>query len=282
MMVYAVLGPSGTFSEAAARLYAGCDIEIRTTEDISQLFALVESGQVSDGLVPLENSSAGMISSTMECLSAASLKIKGALELPVHQYLLANGDYAPAEVELLVSQPVALQQCRRFVAIHLKNARKEITDSTAGAAQLVKQEMRRAAAIGSLRSSRLYGLRIIATGIQDGLNYTRFIHIGKGEDIGLEWHKSSLLLSLPDKVGALYGLLGVFAQGQLNLNKIESRPGRDLKEYVFYIEVEQGNNDMRMEKFLPELVPYCNWVKYLGSYAQRRIDHVDCDPLYTC
>ena len=67
MMVYAVLGPSGTFSEAAARLYAGCDIEIRTTEDISQLFALVESGQVSDGLVPLENSSAGMISSTMEC-----------------------------------------------------------------------------------------------------------------------------------------------------------------------------------------------------------------------
>lgn len=274
-MVYAVLGPPGTFSEEALRLYAGSDIKIRETEDISQLFALVDSGQVSDGFVPLENSSAGMISSALECLAASSLKIKGALEVPVRQYLLANGDYVPEEVELLISQPVALEQCRNFVTAQLKRSRKEITDSTARAAQMVQQEKRRAAAIGSQRSGRLYGLKTIAADIQDGFNYTRFIHIGKSDEIAARPHKSSLLLSLPDKAGALYELLGVFARNQLNLNKIESRPGRVPEEYVFYIEVEQGRNDLRMEMFLPELTPYCNWIKYLGSYTQKRISRVD-------
>ncbi len=281
MMAYAVLGPSGTFSEEAARLYAGCNIEIRVTEDIAELFALVERGEISDGLVPLENSSAGMIGTTMECLSATSLKIKGALEVPVKQYLLANGNYTPDEVELLISQPVALEQCRHYIKNNLKRARKEITDSTARAAQLVQREKRRAAAIGSKQAGRLYGLKTIAADIQDGLNYTRFVHVGKnGRSTEGERHKSSLLLSLPDKVGALYELLGVFARGNLNLNKIDSRPGGSQQDYIFYIEVEQGKNDIKMELFLQEIAPCCNWLKYLGSYTQRRIIDVDCGSSY--
>lgn len=276
MMAYAVLGPSGTFSEEAARLYAGCNIDIRVTEDITELFALVESGQVSDGLVPLENSSAGMIATTMECLAVSSLKIKGAVEVLIKQYLLANGNFKPDEAELLISQPVALQQCRNYIKTNLKGARKEITDSTARAAQLVQKETRRAAAIGSEQSGRLYGLNVIAANIQDGLNYTRFIHIGQNGCTAGKRQKSSLILSLPDKVGALYELLGVFARGNLNLSKIDSRPGANQNDYIFYIEVEQGKNDIRMELFLHELEPYCNWLKYLGSYRQRRISDVDC------
>ncbi len=280
MMAYAVLGPIGTFSEEAVRLYAGCNIEVRVTENIVEVFALVEREEISDGFVPLENSSAGMISTTMECLSATSLKIKGALEVPVKQCLLANGDFTPDQAELLISQPAALEQCRQYIKSNLKRVRIEIADSTARAAQLVQGEKRRAAAIGGRQAGRIYGLNIIATDIQDGLNYTRFVHVGKNGSTEVDRHKSSLLLSLPDKVGALYELLGVFARSNLNLKQIDSRPGGSQQEYIFYIEVEQGKNDIIMELFLEEIAPYCNWSKYLGSYTQRRIIDVDCGPPY--
>ena len=276
MMSYAVLGPSGTFSEEAARLYAGDHIDIHVTNSIPALFALVESGQISDGLVPLENSSAGMIATTLECLAASPLKIKGAIEVAIRQYLLANGDYKLSEVELLISQPVAMEQCRNFIEVNLQGARKEITDSTARAAELVQQEKRRAAAIGSKQAAQLYGLQIIASDIQEVVNYTRFVHIAQnGADAG-ERQKSSLILSLPDKVGALYELLGAFARENMNLSKIESRPASIHGNYIFYIEVEQGKEDLEMELLLQVLEPYCNWLKYLGSYTQRRISYVDC------
>ena len=279
MRKYAVLGPSGTFSEEAVKLYCESDIKLLVTENIPDLFAMVESGQVSDGLVPLENSTTGLITITVECLAASSLKICGAIEIPIKQCILANGNYKPTEIEILISQPVALEQCRNYIKANLKGIRTEITDSTARAAQLVQNETRKAAAIGSEQLGRLYGLQIIDSNIQDGLNNTRFIHIAKNASSLGDIQKSSLILSLTDKVGALYNLLGVFARSNLNLSKIVSRPASNLGDYIFYIEVEQGKDNIKMELFLPELEPYCNWVKYLGSYAQRKINDINsCHP----
>ncbi|NLB51668.1 MAG: hypothetical protein GX808_01855 [Syntrophomonadaceae bacterium] len=273
-MTYAVLGPIGTFSEEAVRIYSQSNSHIWVTENISDLFELVEKGQVSDGLVPLENSATGIISITMECLAASTLKIKGTIEIPIKQYLLANGNYKPKEIQLLISQKVALEQCRRYINKNLKGVRTEITESTARAAQLVREETRRAAAIGSRRLARLYGLKIIEAAVQDGINYTRFIHIAANSSDAVKGNNSSLILSLPHKVGALYNLLEVFTRFKLNLQKIESFPAESPGNYIFYIEVEKEEEDINMELLLHELRPYSNWVKYLGSYTQRRI--IEC------
>lgn len=270
-MTYAVLGPPGTFSEEAVMIYGGSPAQILAAESIPDLFRLVEKGLVSDGLVPLENSATGLIATTLECLALSDLKIRGSIEMPIKQCLLANGSYQPCEIELLISQQVAMAQCRNYIRNNLKGVRTEITESTAQAARLARDESRRAAAIGSKRLARLYNLKIIACNIQEEINYTRFIHIGAGRTEEDGRCNSSLILSLPDKAGALYNLLGVFARLNLNLQKIESHPARDRGNYLFYIEIEPGRTAMEMEFLLEELRTHCNWVKNLGSYDKRRI-----------
>lgn len=266
-MAYAVLGPKGTFSEEAAALYWGERVDLQVARDIPEVFKMVAGGQVKAALVPLENSRAGTISASMECLQDNQVKIRGEISIPVQQHLMACRRYALDEIELLISQPVVLHQCQTFIKTSLPGIRTEICDSTARAAQMLRQETRRAASIGNNRTARLYGLQVIQADIAEPDNITRFVHIASGgdDDAG---DKCSMIFSLQDRPGALYEALGVFASRRLNLSRIESRPSRgNPAEYSFYIEVDLTAGP-DLSEVINELSGYCREIKYLGRYKK--------------
>lgn len=267
-MAYAVLGPRGTFSEEAAGVYWGNDVELEVASTISEVFSLVEKGRVDGALVPIENSLAGTIHPTFEGLQNSDVWIKGELYLPVQQHLLACRHLALQEVELLISQPVVLVQCENFIKSSLSGVRTEICDSTARAAQILRTESKPAVSIGNSSAAELYDLRIIYQDIAEENNVTRFIHIGR-PDPKLTGDKSSIIFSLRDRPGALYDTLGIFARRELNLGKIESRPSRKHSaEFSFYIEVDLSH-EAGIDELLRELYEYCQEVKYLGSYTKE-------------
>ncbi|WP_054694562.1 prephenate dehydratase [Syntrophomonas palmitatica] len=267
-MKYAVLGPRGTFSEEAAHIYWGEDIQIQVAATIPEVFAMIENRQADAALVPLENSLAGSVWDTLECLKTCRVEIKGEISIPIKQHLMACKNYALDELELLISQPVALLQCERFVKNRLAGVRTEICDSTTRAAQILKSENRRAASIGNYQAAKLYDLQVIYPDIAEAHNLTRFVHIGH-VNTDMKGNKSSLIFSLQDKPGALYETLGIFAKRQLNLSKIESRPSRDRQaEFWFYVEVDLSEGE-GMEELLVELKHCCRELKYLGTYFKQ-------------
>lgn len=270
-MAYAILGPQGTFSEEAARLYWGNDAELCFIPNIEELFSRVENRQAEGALIPIANSRAGTIGISMECLEASCVNIKGDIIIPIEQHLLAGSQHELDEIELLISQPTALQQCNGFIRTHLAAVRREITDSTTRAAQITSREKKRAACIANRQAAMLYDLDIIKSSIQDEDNQTRFVYVAAGDAVPAKGEKSSIIFSLPDYPGALYKALGIFAERNLNLSKIESRPSRNRKDtFFFYAEVDTAVNELVLEQALIELKQMCKKVKYLGSYNTRQ------------
>ncbi len=272
-MLCAVLGPAGTFSEEAAHLYWGDDVEVWAAPSIPELFRMLAGGEVEDVLVPIDNSQAGSIDICINCLQEYPVCIKGEIVIPIRQHLIAAQNYQLEEIELIISQPTALMQCGDFIDHSLKGVRTEITSSTSRALQIIGTESKKAAAIGNRRAAAIYGLEIIREDIQNQYNTTRFVHITKNKGSLKGGQKASLICSLPDVPGALYKALEIFAVRNLNLNKIESRPDR-IKQgsFCFYIEVEIGGNDQNLAQALDELQIYCNSMKYLGSYNRKNGD----------
>lgn len=271
-MAYAILGPSGTFSEEAARLYWGNEAALYLLPSIEELFAWLENGQAEAALIPIDNSRAGTIGVSMECLTSSCVNIQGEITIPIAQHLMAGSKYQLEEIELLVSQPAALLQCEGFIRNNLAGVRREITESTTTAAQIIRSENKRAACIGNQQASLLYELEIIKSNIQDADNLTRFIHITAGEAVPGKGEKCSIIFTLPDQPGALYQTLGIFAGHHLNLSKIESRPARDRnRSFSFYVEVDTLGNDLLLEQVFRDLRKVCKHVKYLGSYNSRQV-----------
>ncbi|MGS0764210.1 prephenate dehydratase [Syntrophomonas curvata] len=266
-MACAVLGPRGTFSEEAACGYWGKRDDMVVAATISQVFALVGSGAVEEALVPLENSLAGSIKETIQCLQESRIRIRGEMNLTIRQDLMACKQYSLDEIEWLITQPIALLQCQAFIARHLSAVRTEICASTSRAAAMLRQETRKAVSIGNSQTAMIYGLKIICPDIAGEDNVTRFIHIAreKGETKG---DKSSIIFSLADRAGALYEVLGIFARRNLNLSKIESYPGRNARAgYNFYIEADTPAGE-DLQPVLEEMEPLCRYIKYLGSYLK--------------
>ncbi|MEN6328273.1 MAG: prephenate dehydratase [Syntrophomonas sp.] len=269
-MAYAILGPSGTFSEEAARLYWGSEAELCLMSNIGELFRQLEHGQAEAALIPIDNSRAGTIGVSMECLASSQVNIQGEITIPITQHLMAGSKYQLEEIELLISQPAALMQCEGFIRANLAGVRREITESTTSAAQIIRKEKKRAACIGNQRASMLYELEIIKSNIQDEDNLTRFIHVTAGKAVPGKGSKSSIIFTLPDQPGALYKALGIFAERNLNLSKIESRPARDRnKSFSFYVEADTLGHDLVLEQVLLDLKAMCKQVKYLGSYNTK-------------
>ncbi|HWP98537.1 MAG TPA: prephenate dehydratase [Syntrophomonadaceae bacterium] len=271
-MAYAVLGPRGTFSEEAAQIYWGDTAHLCTVSNIPELFALVESGQVAGGLVPIDNTMAGSIEPTMDCLASNHIAISGEISIPIQQHLMACRKYQLEEIELLISQPAALQQCEEFIRENMPGVRTEIADSTTRAAQLAMLEKRPAAAIANRQAAQLYGLQIICPDIAGAGNVTRFIHITQETEKD-QGEKCSLIFSLADRPGALYETLGVFARRNINMAKIESRPNRrHPASFWFYVELTMMEGRADREEMLRELKSYCDSLKYLGSYKAITCD----------
>lgn len=176
-MAYAVLGPAGTFSEAAARRYWGDEVELTTVESLDVMGTMLAEHQVQGALIPLYNSITGWVKPALRLLSRHRLVIEGQIEMPVRQHLMAAKAGRLQDVEVVISHPLALEQCRCFISANLGGIPLQECSSTAEAARALMKDSRRAASIGSYQAACLYGLEVLQHDINSPGNITRFVHI---------------------------------------------------------------------------------------------------------
>jgi prephenate dehydratase len=261
-------GEPGAFSELAVRdLFPESEaIPIRT---LRQVFAALERGEIEHGVVPLENSLAGSINETYDLLSSGRAFIVGEVVVAVNHALLALPGTRVEDVKRVASHPQALAQCDEFLAT--LDAEPVPVYDTAGAAKRIAQEKREGeAAIASEQAATIYGLAVLARNIQTSpLNQTRFAAIAQElRPLGTA-DKTSLLLELRHEPGSLYRCLRPFADRDLNLSKLESRPLGDRPwEYWFYLDVQAGIEDPTLTEALAELDREAGRVQVVGSYAR--------------
>ncbi len=259
----AVLGPEGTFTEIAARRFFK-DAKFEYCDTVSEVFDAVDKG-TEFGVVAIENSLEGSVNTTMDCLMEYDLKIYKEIVLDIVLCLLALPETKKSEIRTIISHPHALAQCKKFLKENYPDARLQMYESTAAAMkELKKLNSREFAAIGPKEAADLYDLEILLENIGDAPSQTRFIVISKNESSG---DKTSIIFALKDEPGSLYHILGDFAQGDINLTKIESRPSkRKLGEYFFFVDFEGSLDDERIKDTLNSVKEKTTFLKILGSY----------------
>ena len=269
MTKVAFQGERGAFSEDAAAKLFGREIEILPSVYLRDVFQAVLEGRVNFGVVPVENSQAGSINETYDLLLAYSLNIFAEVILKVSHCLMALPGEKLADIKMIYSHPQALAQCEEF----LSRLKAEIvpTYDTAGSAKMIKEkELRGCAAVANKRAADIYGLEILAPKIETNVNnYTRFFALSKGRANPAEKNKTSLVFAAKHRPGALYAILGVFANRNINLTKLESRPSKSkLWEYIFYVDFEGHQDGDIYQEALEALQREVLFVKILGSYPQ--------------
>lgn len=267
----AFLGPSGSFTEEAARKFFPSEgyAEFKGYPSIRDLFRAVEEGEADYGVAPIENSIEGSVNETLDLLFETKLKICGELEHRVRLNLIAKPGLRIEHIKVLISHPQAINQCRSFIGRVLRDVEIREAASTSQAVKIAL-ESEYTAAIGSELAAKLYGGEIIAKGIEDYRNnYTRFFLLGWEDTPHIEGCKTSIVFSTPHKPGALYKALSVFAEKGINLTKIESRPIKERPwEYLFYVDFEGHREDEVCKQALECLKEKTLFVKILGSYRR--------------
>jgi prephenate dehydratase len=268
-MRIAFQGATGAYSEAAALcLYPHA--ETVPLDSFDDVFAAVGSGKVSHGILPVENSIGGSIHRNFDLLLQHDLPIIGEVELPVIHNLLALPGTALPAIRRVFSHPQALAQCERFLRT-LPGVEIVASYDTAGSARIIRDEgLRDTAAVASRRAAEFFGLEILCEGIQDfDHNITRFIIISRQADPIGPPDKTTLAFALKNEPGALFKALSVFALRDIDLTKLESRPipGRPW-EYLFYVDLAVGRDDLRCGRAIVHLAESARWVKTLGSYPR--------------
>lgn len=263
----AYLGPEGTYSEAATLLHFGRSIEKMPLQTIREVFRSVSTGLAQYAVVPIENSTEGGVTQTLDMLLHSSLNICGETELAIHHCLLSQSPLD--KIEKIYSHQQSLGQCRLWLDQHLPQIERIGVSSNAEAAKLAAEETN-AAAIAGNNNASLYQLKILAENIEDEPeNTTRFAVIGKQQVPATGHDKTSLVLSTHNHSGALHDLLGCFVQHNINLSRVESRPAKHSAwQYVFFIDLEGHIDDDKVKTALTQLVGHCTLFKHLGSYPQ--------------
>jgi prephenate dehydratase len=257
----AVLGPEGTFTEIAARDFFG-EVEFVYCDTVNEVFDSVNSG-VEFGVVAIENSLEGSVSTTMDCLMDYDLRICGEVVLDISLCLVVAPETGRDEIETIVSHPHALAQCRKFLSRNFPEVRLQRHESTAAAMEELRG-LENSAAIGPGEAAGVYGLRVLFEDIEDAPSQTRFIIISKKECFG---GKTSIIFALKDEPGALYKVLKEFAGRDINLTRIESRPSKQkLGEYLFFVDFEGSLKDKKVGDVLHSIGEKTAFLKILGSY----------------
>lgn len=266
------LGPPGTFSEEAVGrcdLAAGADR--KDYPSIADAIEAVARREVDASLVPIENSLEGSVHVTLDMLvHRPGLRIRREVLLPIEQNLLARPGTRLADVRLVLTHPQPLGQCAGFLREKLPGVPHEITPSTSEAARQAA-EREGSAAIGSRAAAGRYGLALLAEGIQDGEgNTTRFVLVSREDEKPTGRDRTSIAFTLDrDRPGGLYEVLGEFANREINLSKIESRPNKQaLGHYVFYIDFEGHRTDPRGAEALAGVLERVHALYLLGSYPR--------------
>jgi prephenate dehydratase len=266
-MRIAYQGEPGAFSEAAARKVDG-EAQLVPCRSFEEVFDSVDAGPALYGVVPIENSIGGSIHRNYDLLLTHELTIVGEVELPVVHHLLALPGATLESLKRVYSHPQGLAQCERFLHT-LKGVEVIATYDTAGSAKMVADSGQTdAAAIASARAGDVFGLKPLASGIQDfSDNITRFLVIGRRPLKNAVADKTTIVFTVPNEPGALFKALSVFALRGVDLTKLESRPipGRPW-EYLFYADLAAARDTLTCSRALSHLAEFAPMLRTLGSY----------------
>ncbi|UCG35169.1 MAG: prephenate dehydratase [Candidatus Omnitrophota bacterium] len=263
----AYLGPEGTFTHLAAIKKFGKKLKYIPAESIPGVFEKVEKGEVDYGVVPIENSIEGVVNYTLDMFFSSPLKVCAEIVLNISHSLLGTSG---KKIKRIYSNPQVFAQCRKWISQTYPNIELVPTASTAKAAQAAKKDPQ-GACIGNSVLAGLYGLKVIASSIEDSSsNITRFLVIAKNDSPSSGKDKTSILFSIKDRVGALHDVLFSFKKHRINLTKIESRPSKKKPwDYYFFVDFEGHRESALFKKALKELEKGCIFVKILGSYPKE-------------
>jgi len=264
----AYLGPEGTFTQAAALKHFGHSVRTLAMDGIDDVFREVEAGSADYGVVPVENSTEGVVSHTLDLFQHSPLCICGEVEQRIHHHLLAQ-DANLDSIRRVLAHQQALAQCRGWLDANLPHADHVAVSSNAEAVRQVIDAPGSAAIAGEM-AAELYGVSVIERNIEDRPdNTTRFLVIGYRNTPPSGVDKTSILVSVHNRPGALYALLRPIAGNGISMTRIESRPSRQaMWEYVFYIDLEGHRDDAPVAAALRELEAEAFAVKVLGSYPK--------------
>lgn len=269
----AFLGPEHTYSHEAARMRFGSSVDFAPQPSFAAVFQAIENGRADFGVVPVENSTEGSVTLTLDLLIDTALVIIGEVLLPIrHSIMSLSGE--PGEVKRIVSHQQSLAQCRGYLSANFPNCETEAVASNALAAQRAAADGS-IAAIASAAAGEAYGLKTIASNVQDvAANTTRFLVMGTRpvERSASPWaDKTTLLFAVADRVGTLNQALNLFARNAINISKIESRPLRARPwEYLFFVDVTGHRDDPKLARALNALKRKALFLKVLGSYPEGR------------
>jgi prephenate dehydratase len=269
--VVAFQGEHGAFSEDAACAMLGAQIELRPYSTLPAVFTAVESGEVECAVVPIENSLGGSINQTYDLLLKHSLVIGNEYGLRVRHCLMALPGTKEDAIKRVYSHPQALAQCERYLELHPAWEIHALYDTAGSARMIAREKLEGAAAVACSRAAGVYGLQILAEGIEDNTqNYTRFIQIRREPVSRSERDKTSIVFGAKNNAGALFKSLAVFAIRDINLTKLESRPSKDAPwQYVFYLDFDGNAADEPCARALTHLEEISHFVKLLGSYPRN-------------
>lgn len=267
----AFLGPEGTFTQQATFKHFGHAVKGIPVPTIHEIFQAVETDHCQFGVVPVENSTEGVIAHTLDRFIDSPLKICGEVEIRVHQNLLGKMDSLLGISEVFSHQQ-SLAQCRQWLNNFLPGVPCTAVSSNAEAARLASLDHSKAA-IAGLMAAELYDLNIVEKNIEDEANNTtRFIIIGEQQPLSTGADKTSILVSTGNQAGALHRILGPFAEYGISMVHIESRPSRQgLWDYVFFIDIEGHKDDPGVAKAFQVLRNNVKLLKILGSYPKAVI-----------
>lgn len=278
-VMVAYLGPAGTYTHAAAQQLFGAEVQgsngVRwlPVGEIQDVFAAVESGDATHGVVPVENSNEGTVTATLDGFISSPLRISGELMLRIKHCLLALPGTGIGDIVKIVSHQQSLGQCRHWLAEHLPGVERLAVSSNAEAARQAARQSG-VAAIASRNAGELYALQALAESIEDSHdNTTRFLVLTRnpaaprsGKD------KTSIIISAHNEPGTLFRALEPFQRFGVNLTKLESRPSRKAAwSYSFYVDIEGHSDDARVQSALQALAQYALDVKMLGSYPAASV-----------
>ncbi|MDO4643819.1 MAG: prephenate dehydratase [Cardiobacteriaceae bacterium] len=267
----AYLGPEGTFTQAAALKQFGHSVQTRPMRTIADIFKAVESGTCNYGVVPVENSTEGMVTHTLDSFVTSPLNICGEVQLRIGQNLLTHSDRLQ-DIRCIYSHSQSLAQCRSWLAENLPEVETIMVASNAEAARLAAENHQAAAIAGKMAAER-YGVPVRYAHIEDdGNNTTRFLVIGKQISDVSGHDKTTILVSAQNRPGLLYKLLEPIGRHGVNMTRIESRPSKQgMWEYIFFIDLEGHQSAPNMQALFQEIRSNASLFRVLGSYPNAAL-----------
>jgi len=260
-------GSPGSFTHQAALNKFGNSVELHAEDTIAAVFKAIEAERSNYGCVPVENSTEGAVTHTLDTLVNTDLSICAELNLPIHHYLMSNSPFD--KIKRIYSHIQILGQCREYLQKYLPGVDLIETANSPKAAAIAASEEGTAAISGKI-AAKLFKLNILAENIEDfSNNTTRFLILGKQKTEPTGDDKTSVCFAIKDKIGALYDCIKPFKDKNITMTKVESRPMKNANwEYCFFIDVLGHRDDKIIQEAFAELKKSCSFFKILGSYSK--------------